>query len=338
MVCEQRDDRYDSSSILAGKRSLQLSALNRYLQDHGISQRLSMMVERNALHALAEQKMRVPEDSIELLQLVSENLRSELHFEVFSPVLLAHPFFGWYSHWSPMGIRRICHDAVTQISFLRGDLIFSKNEIPEDPSMFFIVCGTLAYNRHDTQRVGPEHWIAEAALWTQWMYRGSLRVARDSQVLVLDSQKFQGIAKNYPGPHVRMYAQKFVAQLCESDVSALTDVGTNDHQADRLVSHAFPREDSEPPERRSSKRSSALGMLKPGLFNRRSSAGSVEAEPQKQVCASSIGSARHGVHRPVSHPRAHLRAPACRTPVLAREGRRHSFLHKRLFVQVRRRL
>ncbi|CAE8584380.1 unnamed protein product [Polarella glacialis] len=68
--------------IIASQRSSQFAALNRYLSDCNISRLLSIRVQRNARHALKERKRNTPESKVELLQVISEPLRAEIHYEV----------------------------------------------------------------------------------------------------------------------------------------------------------------------------------------------------------------------------------------------------------------
>merc|ERR1719272_462921 len=60
--------------ILASHQSRQLSILRRYLIQNGISDKLAMRVQRNALHAISEQQRLMGEKHVELLQVISEPL------------------------------------------------------------------------------------------------------------------------------------------------------------------------------------------------------------------------------------------------------------------------
>merc|ERR1712151_1150249 len=101
--------------LVTSQDTNKMEKLKSYLLDHNISSTVAMRVQRNAQHALEEQKKNASENSIELLTLVSTPLRMELHFEVHMPVLSSHPFFENYSMVSPMMMRRVCHSAISHL-------------------------------------------------------------------------------------------------------------------------------------------------------------------------------------------------------------------------------
>lgn len=116
--------------IIASRRSGQFAQLNRYLADCGISSRLSLRVQRNARHALRERKRKTQETSVELLQLISDTLRSEIHYEQLSPTLLRHPFFNLYNRVHPCGLRHICHTSSHSSASLGAMLFFLSSRYP----------------------------------------------------------------------------------------------------------------------------------------------------------------------------------------------------------------
>merc|ERR1719162_129146 len=124
--------------FLAGQRTQQLTMLNLYLVHNGISRRLAARVHRSVLHAIAEQKRHTPEAQVELLPLLSEPLRIELHFEVYCPVLDMPPFFKQYSNQNPAAMRQICHQAVSILALARSYVLFSEGEVPTSPVMYFV--------------------------------------------------------------------------------------------------------------------------------------------------------------------------------------------------------
>merc|ERR1712050_273593 len=50
----------------------------------------------------------------------------ELRFEEISPVLKWHPFFLFYAKVMPAAMRRICHQATSQMGLSPGDVLFSE--------------------------------------------------------------------------------------------------------------------------------------------------------------------------------------------------------------------
>lgn len=274
--------------VIASQRSAQFAALNRYLSDCGISRRLAIRVQRNARHALKQGERNTPESKVELLQIISEPLRSEIHFEVHSPLLMKHPFFWIYSRVNPAAVRRLCHSAVADVSLSRGDVLFSELEVPVKSNMFFVMDGKLVYSTglFDQQNVEYGQWLSEAALWTLWAHRGSLQARSECRLLALDAQRFVNIATTYPESHVQVYAEHFVNSLNQdaSDAFGLNDVGQDGPSIRSLVSSAFTEVDPNielPAEWVPPRRSSIRGSL--GGRRSCASVDSMEWEPDQGV-------------------------------------------------------
>lgn len=223
--------------MILGSKTTMFSELRQYLVDNNISPRLVARVSRNAHRAYAEYQRTTPEADIELLKLVSEPLRVELHFEVYSRVLLSNPFFAKYEKLNPAAVRRVCHTAV-EVEFLSaGDVVFVNGEAPRIPQMWFVLNGALSYKSDlDGERkvIGPalssrkttssrfsaraevirhsrqqqrlsqagyhRHsggWIAEPVLWTAWIHTGVLRAEMDCRLMGLHALSFQEIAPQF---------------------------------------------------------------------------------------------------------------------------------------------
>merc|ERR1712007_267723 len=105
------------------------------------------------------------EASVELLKLVSEPLRVEIHFEVHSTTLFFHPFFDCYNEVNPMGLRQVCHTAVSPLSLSSGDVLFGTRE-KSQLRMLFVIHGNLLYQRveFDAQVIKGHQWMCEATL------------------------------------------------------------------------------------------------------------------------------------------------------------------------------
>jgi len=203
--------------IVTAHQSTMISMLNQYLRDNSISRNVATRVQRNALHAFHELKKNTPEHQIELLALVSEPLRVELHYEIFRPILTFHPFFRCYNDGNPLATRKVCHEAISRLSLSKGDMLFSEGEVPSTPHMYFCTSGKLRYQR-DTQRpksftVG--HWAAEGVLWTPWVHFGTAMAKTEVGLIVVDATAFQRIAARYRTQefYARRYAADFVEEL-----------------------------------------------------------------------------------------------------------------------------
>jgi len=215
--------------ILASTFEKQVNTLRRYLAENGISPDLSLRVQRNAQHRLKEQQLLTDEGDVKLLELVSEPLRAEMHFELYSPVLSAHPFLKRYCEFHPEVMYRVCHNAVSMKSLSPGDVVFNKGEIPAEPQMLFVHKGTCTYEMEDEQvpeEVHRARWVAEGNLWTTWMHRGKLQAKTDCRLLAMDATKFQDIVGQFYTPEVnpKKYAQEFVDCLNEIEQACLSDL------------------------------------------------------------------------------------------------------------------
>jgi len=215
-------------SMVANQQSSQLKSLTRYLQAHNISKRLAERLQRNAQHALRSKTASIPEADIKVLKLVSEPLRKELHFELYQPVLRAHPFFRWLCDDDPAAVRQICHTAVHEISLFEADVLFCPAEVSNLPCMLFLVSGKLVYTQSDEEeeamQVKPGEWCCEHFLWTKWVYQGMLVAETDARLLAVSARRFQeimGAGKS----KVASYAKEYVRMLNGSGFE-LSDIGS----------------------------------------------------------------------------------------------------------------
>merc|ERR1712217_402433 len=99
--------------IEATEGNRQLSLLNKYLEHNRISKKLAVRMTRNARHVMVEKGKNMHEEALTVMQLITEPLRVELHFEIYSPNLSSHPFFSRYISACPYVTKRICHSALS---------------------------------------------------------------------------------------------------------------------------------------------------------------------------------------------------------------------------------
>jgi len=214
--------------IIGGAQSRQLSTLRKYLKQNGVSSNLTLRVTRNAQHAISGD---LTDEAVELLPIVSEPLRMEMHFEMYCCLLRQHPLFADYMQQAPQILRKLCHSAVTTMMLDSGDVLFSKGEVPSEPRMYFVARGTLKYqcSHGESTIVREKHWVSEGALWTVWRHRGTLTATSDVKVAVLSGLAFQNILGKFKKKGVtnpKLYAQTFVEELNGSE--RITDLGGND--------------------------------------------------------------------------------------------------------------
>lgn len=224
--------------IIGSTQTTQLTVLRRYLTQNGISKSLSLRVQRNAQHSMAERQTAMPEAAVELINVVSEPLRVELHYEMYSKVVGIHPFFRRYMAECPHVMRKVCHGAVSMAPVSLGDVIFNVGEIPSVPKMFIISKGELVYMTDAGRKttLGPGDWLSEMTLWVHWVHRGMLTATTDTMMHTIDAKEFQRIASSFE--HLsfdpRSYAHDFLEMLNTTPQSEITDMCLP-HQAELKV-------------------------------------------------------------------------------------------------------
>jgi hypothetical protein len=202
-------------NMISGTQSRQVATLRKYLAQNHISSNLALRMQRSAQHALSGD---LTQDAVELLPVVSEPLRVEMHFEMYSTVMRTHSFFGEYMKEQSHVMRRVCHYAIGTVLLSNQDVLFSKGEVPSNPKMYIVAKGTLEYHfpgGPDTV-VSETHCIAEAALWTKWTYLGTLTSTTDTKLAALDAKMFQEIVDRFKAVGAcdpKAYAADFVAYL-----------------------------------------------------------------------------------------------------------------------------
>lgn len=214
--------------ILGSQQSQQLSGLRRYLLLNGISNGLMLRIQRNANYALSERQKFMPEGRVELLDVISEPLRVELHFEIYSSVLSVHHFFQRYIEECPPVMRKVCHAGISTTEVSQGDVLFTVGEIPTRPKMYFQRSGELQYvaiTGKVTQLSG-QMWLSEAVMWCQWMHRGQLTSATDARMVMLDAKTFQDIASEFDHHDFdpKVYAAEFVQHLNKCASEEISDL------------------------------------------------------------------------------------------------------------------
>eukprot|EP00927_Polykrikos_kofoidii_P002150 TRINITY_DN10839_c0_g1_i1.p1 TRINITY_DN10839_c0_g1~~TRINITY_DN10839_c0_g1_i1.p1 ORF type:complete len:807 (+),score=146.55 TRINITY_DN10839_c0_g1_i1:195-2615(+) len=220
--------------IVGGAVARQVATLRRYLKQNSISSNLTLRMQRSAQHVLAGD---LTPDLVDLLPVVPEPLRVEMHYEMYSDFFRKHPWFHEFMVVCPLVMRRISHLATSMMLLASGDVVFSEGETPSRPRMIFVFRGTFSYTtsngggREDAETVQEGQWLSEAALWTTWTYHGTLTANGDAKVACLDAWEFQDIVirfkhltsvdGDWETPH--QYAERFVQflNMCE-DVSDLS--------------------------------------------------------------------------------------------------------------------
>lgn len=212
-------------NIITSSQTQNLNTLRKYLLQNKISKTTAIRVQRNATFALKEQQRFMAESQVAIFTLVSEPLRVEVHFEMYSAVAKMHPFFERYVEECPQVMRKVCHSGMSMLQVAAGDIVFSAGEIALTPRMFFVCIGSLQYIAHSAEVLNVEErtWLSEAVIWTTWMHRGQLSGLRECRICVLEAPVFQQIVSKFEHPDFepRQYADAFIMNLNEHATDAL---------------------------------------------------------------------------------------------------------------------
>lgn len=204
--------------IIGGSGARQMATLKKYLQQNRVPKNLIKRLCRSAKHAISGD---LQPDSVDLLHVVSEPLKVEMHYEMYYRVLNAHPFFVDFINEGNHAIRRICNTCMTMLLLDSGDVLFRKGDEPTEGKMYFVFSGTFEYlDRYGESHVVAERmWASEAALWTSWIHQGTLTARSDAKMAVLDAEQFQDVCETYmrkakgQGFNPKLYASAFIEEL-----------------------------------------------------------------------------------------------------------------------------
>ena len=131
--------------------------------------------------------LRVP-----LLDLLSRPLFRELQFERHRASLCKLPMVKDVLEAPDIQTLEVLYSTTSNLCQLvaaAGDMIFLSGS--HASSSYFKLSGTLAYY-HDTGETAVDNscWVAEACLWTPWIYMGEFEAIEVSDLLCLDADGF----------------------------------------------------------------------------------------------------------------------------------------------------
>jgi len=246
---------------MGNDESKQFWLLRRYLVDSRISKQLGSRIQRYLEYVYAQNRQVVQEKDVCILSMLSGPLRQELRYAAFAPTLSLHSFFSHIGDQGP-----VCHQAVSINSIARGDTVFSAMEPAEH--MYFVIAGELQYNSdavcledelpihlgkqlsmaendsddsvYDADMLKHGDWIAEAVLWTKWVYLGDLISLSMAKVTAVDAAVFGKEMEKCPPAyiHARHYAKVFCTKLSEVPRLALTDRAHRHFKVEQVMEDA----------------------------------------------------------------------------------------------------
>jgi hypothetical protein len=199
--------------------------LRRHLKGLQLSPQLIERVMKYAEWQQISSKHKVQESQVELMKKISPGLKMEISAESGSPILAHHPLFcHLFNH---VGLQtmpyHICDKALTFLSYAEGDVSFETES--EALAMYLIHSGQFDYQiLTGAIQLHRPGWLAEAALWTMWQHRGTLKARRPGKLCSVDAGRFADALRLHPRTfHLgREYGTRFV-EFMNNNQTTLTD-------------------------------------------------------------------------------------------------------------------
>jgi CRP-like cAMP-binding protein len=210
---------------MQGETSRQFWLLRRFLRQQSVSHELSFRIFRYTEFQSTSGKDLVPESRVTVLNLLSEQLRNELHYVMFYSGVHAHPLFEKASRISDTLLHIMSKESMARNSLAKGDVIFQEGVSASH--MYFVSRGNIRYVKPDRQDIASKSdWITEQALWTEWTHVGEARTVAECQVVAINVKCFVAVVGKDLDMHSLMtsYAHNFVNWLNALEDADLTEV------------------------------------------------------------------------------------------------------------------
>lgn len=203
-------------------RFLEEARIREFLQIRDVSTKLVGNVQQFFSQNYQAGKKRVHESDIRFFSELPESLMIQLHEELYQPVLLDHVLFRMIVVSDRSLVRKICHTALQEISFLPRQDVFIDGT--EADGMYFVTRSILVYeivleadgtaslpasrpmspstnldSHLERVQVPPKRWVSEMALWMRWMHRGHLIANDCSETVKVVSSEFGFVVSRYQG-------------------------------------------------------------------------------------------------------------------------------------------
>lgn len=224
-------------------KTKQFWLLRRYLRQHGIQPLLNFRVLRYLEYASREQKAWVSESRVQVLKLLSDQLRDELAYVVSYSCMMLHPLFERTSSHAHAGLtmHRLSSSALSQELLAVSDRLFVAGG--KASHMRIVVSGSLTYAKADE---GKEHealverddWLCEQTLWTTWVHLGQAKASTECKLVTIKMDPFIEVVRKdlIAWAQAAFYASNYVQWLNTIMRSSLSDVHHNDHTTAKLKS------------------------------------------------------------------------------------------------------
>lgn len=219
---------------LQAERHLEEARIRDYLGSKHISLEVGSAIWCFLRADYKVRKRQLHEEDIRFFEHIPQSLRIKLRIEVYSPILVSHPFL---SQFVPMGFQQmsdLCNTAMAERSYRPSQDVFVENQLATE--MYFVITGELEY-RSDllcfpiVVRPGSHRrWISEGALWAKWFHLGQLMAQCSCELATLDAKRFRDLVSTSLGCLAFSVAvRRHAAAYCEMvQTSLVTDCSVTD--------------------------------------------------------------------------------------------------------------
>lgn len=209
-------------------------------------------------------KRRVHEADVQVFKALPEGLRLQLHWEVFSPSLLQHPFFHHCRESGEEGVLALCHDAMSEISLSIHQELFRYEE--QASQTYLAISGVVEYYHGKSETSQLElhleynNWFVEVALWLKWVHRGRVSAITPCEFIALDTARFRKIMTRQESlvSVSRKYATLYWELVVEKGPDHPADVWCDFDTTQEMVHKAF----AELPDEENAKATQTDGTLR----------------------------------------------------------------------------
>eukprot|EP00927_Polykrikos_kofoidii_P086650 TRINITY_DN9776_c0_g1_i3.p1 TRINITY_DN9776_c0_g1~~TRINITY_DN9776_c0_g1_i3.p1 ORF type:complete len:1041 (-),score=175.63 TRINITY_DN9776_c0_g1_i3:159-3170(-) len=216
------------------------SAIRSYFSEYKISPGLASRIWHYLANhkAISAQRMRL-EDVPGLLNLPQE-IREELCYAVFTPLLSQHPLFREFARADPAGMRKLCKSAVREVSLKAGQSAFKEtNDLTQ---MVFVVDGCVEYHTAHKGaagniKVAKGSWACELVLWGKKARMDGPLVASTggAELLLLDAPELRRIIEVFIGEGQPSSSVSLLAQYGEFFINRYNTFLRKDDDSDPLL-------------------------------------------------------------------------------------------------------
>jgi len=226
----------------------QHAQLTQFCRQNRVPRELLNRITRFLQYEMTElHKQRIDHRDVVLLDMLSGPLYTELLYCMYSPILQKHSVFNMLCRTWPLVAQKIASQVVSSKYLGTSDMLFNQGE--EANNVFWVMSGQMEYSRESwpSCKVEEEDWISEPALWTLWLYQGSLQTAGPVRLLVIDVVQFVDVILAVPGTwqEITTYARSFVDYLNDHASDFCFDV-THDHWCEGSGIHTRGAAESSP--------------------------------------------------------------------------------------------